>query len=521
MKISIKPGAAVSLIFLAFVLLSASSYQVKLREDVTVTAIEVPVRVLLKNEVVKGLSKDDFEVFENGLKQEISGFDIVSRRIAGSVGSGQITAVERRNPRLFLLIFDIFDYNQAIAEAIDYFFKTIFRDSDQLIILTEDRLLNIERNRSAESIKTDLKETLKNYKMISIRNYFRAYLELSEECDRLLDKISLFTGTISSSAWEDIGFFYEHYERIWSAYRDRYLMPDMSFYQVLLKKIKAVKAEKWALCFQQRELFPQLKSHGRLEDVISMTINRNNVDPQDQVRAQMIRNSQNRLQESFEISKKFPSERMKNLFLEAGVTFHLILMKSPKTLLSPDLELQEVAQDYEDCFREISRSTGGYLTFSNKAMEALKEASEKEDYHYLLVYQPKGPLETRGKNIEVKVHREGARVYSLKQYIKLEGPLIAIADVSAGRKNLRFTLKNYVMTNTEKGGRGVAEVRVTLYDAQSNTAFSEGKNLDLVKDELNITLNLGKLQAGAYFLIIEATDKIANEKDVYSGMIEL
>jgi hypothetical protein len=298
-------------------------------------------------------------------------------------------------------------------------------------------------------------------------------------------------------------------------------MPDMGFYQALLKKIKAAKAEKWALCFQQRELFPKLKSHGRLEDIINMTINRNNVDPQDQIRAQMIRNSQNRLQESFEISKQFPSERMKNLFLEAGVTFHLILMKSPKTLLSPDLELREVAQNYEECYREISRSTGGYFTFSNKAMEALKEASEKEDYHYLLVYQPKGPLETRGKNIEVKVHREGARVYSLKQYIKLESPIIAIADVSADRKTLRFTLKNYVMTNTEKGERGIAEVRVTLCDAQSNIAFSEGKNLDLVKDELNITLNLGKLQAGAYFLIIEATDKIANEKDVYSGMIEL
>ena len=56
-----------------------------------------------------------------------------------------------------------------------------------------------------------------------------------------------------------------------------------------------------------------------------------------------------------------------------------------------------VTADYEACFKDISQSTGDYLTFSNKAQEALKEASEKEDYHYLLVYQPKGPLETRGK----------------------------------------------------------------------------------------------------------------------------
>jgi hypothetical protein len=519
MKISIKPSAAVSMIFLASVFLSASSYQTKLREEVTVTAVEIPVRVLLKNEVVKGLSKGDFEVFENGLKQEISGFEIVSRKIAGSVGSDQIPTVERQKPRLFLLIFDIFDYNQAIAEAIDYFFKTIFRDSDQLIILTEDRLLNIERGKNVESIKTDLKETLKNYKLISIHNYFRAYLELSEECDRLADKGDLITR--GDFRWEDISRFYEHYERIWTAYRDRFLMPDMNFYQGLLKKIKAVNAEKWVLCFQQRELFPKLKNHGRLEEAINMLISRHQVDPQDQTNAQMIRNMQNRLQESFEISKKFPSDRMKDLFMEAGATFHLILMKSPKTLLSPDLELQEVAQDYEACFREISRSTGGYLTFSNKAMEALKEASEKEDYHYLLVYQPKGPLETRGKNIEVKVHREGARVYSLKQYIKSEGPIIAIADVRAGRKTLRFTLKNYALTNTEKGERGAAEVRVTLFDDQSNAAFSERKILDMVRSESQITLNLSQLKPGAYFLIIDVLDKITNEKDVYSGSIKL
>jgi hypothetical protein len=497
------------------------SNQSKIREEVTVTTVEVPVRVLRDGQVVKGLNKDDFEVYENGLKQQISGFEIVSRRIAGPVGLEQIPSFERQKPRLFLLIFDIFDYNEAIAAAIDYFFKSIYRDSDQLIILTEDRLLDIERRKNADDVKTNLKETLKNYKMISIRNYFRAYLELSEECDRLLDKISTSTGAATSSFWADISFFYEHYERIWNAYRDRYLMPDMSFYQVLLKKIKAVKAEKWALCFQQRELFPQLKSHGRLEDVISMTINRNNVDPQDQVHAQMIRNSQNRLQESFEISKQFPSERMKNLFLEAGVTFHLILMKSPKTLLSPDLELREVAQNYEECYREISRSTGGYLTFSNKAMEALKEASEKEDYHYLLVYQPKGPIETRGKNIEVKVRREGTRVYSLKQYTRLEGPVVSIADVSTAQKTMRFTLKNYTMMNTDKGQRGVAEVHITLFDDQSNVAFSEGKVLELVSSESHVTIDFSKLRSGPYFLIIDVLDKITNEKDVYSRMFEL
>jgi len=504
--------------FISILSIRPSQPQTQLKQEVTVTAVEVPVRVVRDGKVVKGLNKDDFEVYENGRRQMITSFEVVSRKIAGPVISGQIPSLERSKPRLFLLIFDIFDYNEAIAEAIDYFFKTIYRDSDELVVLTEDRLLNIDKGKPADELKNSLKEALQNYKLISIRNYFRAYLELSEECDRLLLASA---GLFAPISWTDISSFYEHYERIWNDYRERYLMPDMGFYQALLKRIRTAKAEKWALCFMQRELFPKLKSQGRLEDIINTTVNRDNIDPQDQIHAQMIRTTQNRLQESFELSKRFPSERMKDLFLEAGITFHLILMKSPKTLISPDLELQEVAQNYEECYREISRSTGGYLAFSNKALEALWAAAEKEDYHYLLVYQPGGPVETRGRNIEIKVRAEGAKVYSLKQYTKLEGPVVTIADVSSARKTLRFTLKNYTLLNTEKGRRGYAEVRVTLFDNQSNTAFSETKTFEFLDPESHVSLNIDKLRPGFYFLIIDVLDKITNEKDVHSRLIEL
>ncbi len=48
--------------------------QEKLQEEVTVTALEVPVRVIHKGQVVKDLTKEDFEIFENGVKQEITAF---------------------------------------------------------------------------------------------------------------------------------------------------------------------------------------------------------------------------------------------------------------------------------------------------------------------------------------------------------------------------------------------------------------------------------------------------------------
>jgi hypothetical protein len=493
--------------------------QNKPNQEVTVTAVEVPVRVLRKNEIVKGLTKDDFEVFENGVKQDITTFEIVSRKIAGVPGMGLSAVPTKTKPRLFILIFDIFDYTDAMGEAIDYFFTNIFREQDHLAIVTESRLLNIQGVRSSGALARNLKETLKNYKIISTKNILKAYDDLQEESGRLLQELRGEGGTPSN--WDQaIAQFYDNYTRIWRIYRSQFIMPDADLYQALLKRIQPIDAEKWAVCFQQRELFPEIKNEGPLEKEISKW-KEGATDPIDQVKSRQIQSKQWQLQQEFDLAKNFPSDRLKNLFMESGITFHLILMKSLKTIVSEDFILREVTADYEACFKDISQSTGGYLTFSNKAQEALKEASEKEDYHYLLVYQPKGPLETRGKNIEVRVRKEGVDVYNLKQYMNLGGPVMTIVDVQAGRQTLKFSLKNYAMLKTGKGLQGTAEVSVTIFDGQFNKAFAEGKALDLVKDEIHIALNLGRLKPGSYFLLIEALDKITGEKDVYSRLIEL
>lgn len=509
------------LLFPAFLLLGASYPQEKPRQEVAVTAIEVPVRVFLDNQVVKSLAKEDFEVFENGIRQEIFGFEIISRKIARPIDAAPKPALPSLKPRLFILIFDIFDYNDSIGEAIDYFFNTVFREKDLIVVLVEGRLLNIERGEGLENVRVDLKETLKKYKTISTQDIHKAYMDLTFECDRLLMMTGDDLSPNGGPNWEQhVGRFYDNYARIWKVYRDQFLMPDMDLYQGLLKRIKPIEAEKWAICFQQRDLFPELKNQGRLERKLNM-MTKGQSEPGEMIKARLIESKQRLLQESFAISKSFPADRLKNLFMEAGVTFHLILMKTMKSLLSEDLDLKEVAQDYEACFKDISRSTGGAVVFSNRALDALKEAAEKEDYHYLLAYQSQAPLEARGNNIEVRVRLKQARVYNLKHVVKWENPAIAIVDVRINGHTLEFSLKNSMKIETGNGARGVAEIRVTLFDEQSNEAFAESKGMDLVKDEVHIAINLEKLKKGAYFLIIAVQDKITGEKDVFSRMIEL
>lgn len=78
------------------------------REEARVTVVEVPVNVVDKNgRPVENLTADDFELYDDGKKQTISGFDIVDERRSiprPAAGEPPINPAARRN---FLLLFDL------------------------------------------------------------------------------------------------------------------------------------------------------------------------------------------------------------------------------------------------------------------------------------------------------------------------------------------------------------------------------------------------------------------------------
>jgi VWFA-related protein len=486
-------------------------------QSVTVTSVEVPVRVLHKGELVKGLTKEDFEVYENGVRQDITGFEVISRRISPETALSPEELKIPSKPRMFILIFQIFDYNRTVEEGIDYFFQTIFRPGDRLVILAEDRALNAPQSDNVEKVSKGLKETLKTYKSYSTFSVIRAYSDLSIEGDKLLQYLR---GQGWASWHPVVTRFYDSYQRTWNDYKRQFFTLDIDLYRSMIQRLKSLPGDKWAFCFEQRQMFPKLRKQGPLE-IELRTLLDNQTQPQDQVLAQQIRTMQLALQTSMDIVRQFPGERLRELFMQAGITFHHIMMKSPRVLESQDFELTDVGQDYEDCFRRISVATGGAAVFSNKVAEAIQEASVKEDYRYLVAYSPADPSGLKERKIDVKVKRQGVDVVSLKQYVAPGSTLISIADFKAGQKAIKFGLKNYARIT--KGGKtsGSAAVRIVIFDDKSKQVFADGKTLELVKDETNISLNFPQLASGSYFIIIDVLDRTTGGKDVYSSAIRL
>lgn len=486
--------------------------QEQLQEKVTVTAAEIPVRVLQDGQPVKGLTKDDFELFENGIPQRINAFETVSRKVSAPQALSQ-------QDRLFILIFNIFDYNDEVGEAIDYFFENFFRPNCRIIIVVEDRLLNIPRGQGVTDLILSLKETLKKYKQLSTLDTYRAFDRLNAEAERILGVLRI-QAQVGADVYRAIINFYESYHNIWIAYRKQFLAPDLALYQSIVERAKHLGGEKWAICFQQREMFPMLKHQSSLERTISEWVD-GAVNPQDQINARFIRAKQMDMQRDFNISSAFPADDLRRLFMEANITFHLVLLRSLRTLGYQDFELREVAQDYEACFKDISRSTGGLTVFSNKAAEALADAALKEDYFYLLVYSPEDNEDQKERDIEVRVKREEVEVVYLDSYSPVIKTVVTIADVQASRKNLKFSIIDYERRRAEGKLAGLAEVKITLFDSRSNKVFEEQKMLEMIEKETHISLNFNKLESGSYFAIIQVKDMIAQKTDVFSGLINL
>ncbi len=143
--------------------------QEKLQEKVLVKAFPIYGRVYKKGELIKDLRKEDFEVYENEVKKEINGFKFISRKIS----SRPLEAEKEHVGRLFILIFNIFDYFKEVAERIDYFFENIYRKDDIILIVVENRILHIGEDKDVSEISKNLKDKLHKYKKVSSRAFLK------------------------------------------------------------------------------------------------------------------------------------------------------------------------------------------------------------------------------------------------------------------------------------------------------------------------------------------------------------
>jgi hypothetical protein len=514
-------------------------------EEVTITNVEVPVRVLYKGEPVADLTKDDFTIYENREKVEINGFFVKRKKIKITSSSGTTKPTEQEmslapRPRMFVLAFNVTQYNEYFQEAVDHLFDKILRPTDHVIVFanTISRQYPRIENKSVvkQEIIGDLKEASKKARQRLLN--FSNRLETSLKGAHPEEDIRLFLEPGGESSTGEMARFVirmlTRYLEAWNEYKQRYLSPRVEQFYYFARYLEKIEGEKYVLNFYQFEFFPKIRVNSRTMlkmRTLSSTLT-NTSDAALVAQGNVIDRLLNQMNNDYDLERGFPNEEITKLFSKVDATFHSFFIKTSNPTTLQDLEYRTVASDLEKVLRGITDLTGGKNITSNELAASLEIISEIEDVYYILTYVPRDPNVTGKLNIKVKnkkhqvFYDDNFRADYINEYLqkleeKIKTPDIKIEDFSFREKILVFTVKNYMMKKEGDNNIGRIKVCIKLANSDNNTVlFDQAKILTAQKTDMKISLDaFKKIQKGDYDFLIDVVDMFTGKEDNFHEMV--
>jgi hypothetical protein len=514
-------------------------------EEVTVTNVEVPVRVLYKGKPVDNLTKDDFIIYENRKKMEINGFFVKRKKIKITSSPGTTKPTEQEmslapQPRMFVLAFNVTQYNENFQEAVAHLFDKILRPTDHVIVFANTSSRQYPRienkSRVKQEIIGDLKEASREarHRLLSFANR----LETSLKGTHPKEDIRLFLEPGGTSNIAEMGRFavriLTRYLDAWNEYKKRYLSPRVEQFYYFARYLEKVKGEKYVLSFYQFEFFPKIRVNSQTMlklRTLSSTLTSTN-DGALVAQGNVIDRLLNQLNNDYDLEKGFPNEEITKLFSKVDATFHSFFIKTSNPIALQDLEYKTVASDLERVLRGITNLTGGKNITSNKLAASLEIISEVEDVYYILTYVPHDPNVTGKLNIKVKnkkhqvFYDDNFRADYINEYLqkleeKIKTPDIKINDFSFQGKILAFTVKNYIMKKAGDNNIGRIKVSIKLANSDNNAVlFDQARILTARKRETKISLDAFKeIRNGDYDFLIDVVDMFTGKEDNFHEMV--
>jgi len=495
-------GAAFLIIF---VLLSGSFFgqQEIEREYVQVMNIEMLVRVMKDGRPLAGLQKGEFTLIENGRKQEINGFLEVHRRITpGETVEELKTAKEARPGRLFLLFFWINEPTVKVDEVLDYFFKSIYREGDRVILADQRHSLEInsttEKEAKVEEFKTgllvfgrELRVVRERFKL-DIESYLQEYVSSivkekpSNDPNKPLE-LSRAAKTLVAQ-----------YTQLLKEYRLQNQTPNVERLEALTRSLEVIDADKWALVFFQHDSLP-------LFDIEKLKLE--NFQLQLGVAINEIEKANRDL--LFPVEVFSLADSLRTSFIQANTQFHLLLLDSRQAPAAADatsgfavVNPFPVVSNWEETFRQMTAATGGKIMDGNRMKEALAEVANREDVYYVLTYAPTEG-KSRERRVDINVKRDGVKVIHGRRVEMENLPEIKLAAIEEVPGKVLLTLENFYMIGQGEQRSGL--VRVSLSAARED----EKPQILLRGLEIATTGSVEipvTLQPGRYRLAVQVVD---------------
>lgn len=505
------------LIVLLIFSISIFSQEKEIKEGVTVTNIEIPVRVFLKGKIVDNMKKGDFTLFINGTKRDISGFTITRKRLEEQ----NIELTEKKDeypPRYFILALSVTNFSPEIKKGVNYVLDRVMRENDALLVFINNTTRVFRNLKGKEKIREQLEKYIHDESIKAHANMVLYFKKIERESNFTKFKLLLRQGGRATGEKQIyfINDFLKNYITIWKDYKRRYLLPDVESYYKFSEHLKNIKIEKWIISFFQVEMFPEIVLSGEMSRVIRALVYDWQVseDVEEVTFSRIISRQLTEVQKAMNVADGFPTEQVTKIFTKVGATFHSVFIPSTLATFSKDMRYRQISSDLENNLRSLTQKTGGELVSSKDLEKAMDKIVKKMDIFYVLTYSPVEGEKL--ENVKIKVNNKKYKL-SYDDNTRLEFskagsapkkmaeiPDVVISDLKFKKKKLSFSITGFVMKKKE--GTGAVNVRIRINDKNGKSLFDKSKTLKTTKKKANLSLNFQWLKPGKYEILVDVKD---------------
>lgn len=511
------------------------SPQDKIVEEVEVTAAEVPVRVFHKGEPVTHLQKNDFKLFIGDRETSITGFYQLRKKIN----------LPSQNPRLFVLMFNVVDYNLDIDNTLDRFFNLILRPNDRIMIISNHFYLNdimvvdpqMEREKVKSILKLEKNRTEQKLKMleINLRSLVRKYK----------DRTRRNVGHKQANAND----FINDYLTLVKEFKTLYLNMAAEKYIRLAQYLHKQTVDKWVLGFYQIGRFFKPKFGSQFfQDLMNA-----GEDDSGFTSFEAFRVYEKMQAATTEQDNTLPMEDLVKLYAGTGATFHTVMMKQGDFVRSEfagDLKYVNVVAESFELLKKLAVQTGGKLYNADEIDIFYQYMVTAEDIHYILTYDPNTPVKKKKRkqppHLKVTVEHPNYRVFyddkkrggyfrrvMKRQRLSVPIPRIRIDYVVFENQMLSFVVSNFKIKDnpqntaknpsTENSGAetGMVKlpVRIQVFNSDSKSLFDGVQMFQLGESDarggrVKLQVQFPRVPPGDYDLFIWVGDPLTGKRDL-------
>ncbi len=492
------------------------------KEYAEVINVEVIVRALRNSQPAAGLPQSVFTLYENGKKQKITSFMEVRRKIGLN---GEITDVdgppESSEPppkRLFFVYTWISESGSRCPEALDYFFKHIYREGDYALIIVKDQVFKITRTDEILKILPQIKNKIEeNSRLTKIESD-----QMREKADALLRDFEIkFKDFERQPPGKEkmveegkrvlLDRLKTGYRALWDEYKYKNVYLNTEKLKAIAFSLKTMNLQKWGLVFFQRETFPQFNPESIF---IEKNESFNNLM---ELRTMFETLSREMKTPSLPISQL---TGVRQAFIDANATFHLLLFEKSSTgQPGRYITVDYIQSEWQTAFKDISEATGGEVIDNDQLQESLQQAVEKEDIYYRLTYEPKITTDNNVRKIEVKAAEKKLNLLYNQEVTLQKANEITIDNFSFIYPTLEFTLDHYQQLFDGRQLYGDIEFTLTAIDADGKK-INIKKIFEPIEEEITYAIKLYFPHSGKYTLIIEALDRQTGKTALYSEEVK-